>query len=88
MIGAIRQNFTEASASVGLILATALNMLLRPVCGPVCITVILLQLVMVCLGTHLAKNHESQSRTIEFQFKKTMSPKLNFWGPLCNHADN
>ena len=32
---------------------------------------ILLQIVMVSPGTHLVKNQESQSRTIEFQFKNT-----------------
>ena len=32
-------------------------------------SVILLQIVMVSPGTHLVKNHESQSRTIESQFK-------------------
>ena len=31
---------------------------------------ILLQVVMVSPGTHLVKNHESQSRTNESQFKK------------------
>ena len=40
------------------------------------VAVILLQTVM---GSP-AKNHESLSRTIESQFKKTMSPKLNFLG--------
>ena len=30
---------------------------------------ILLQIVMVSPGTHLVKNHESQSRTNEFQLK-------------------
>ena len=34
---------------------------------------ILLQIVMVSPGTHPAKNHESQSRIIESQFKN-MSP--------------
>ena len=33
-------------------------------------TVILLQIDMVSLGTHLVKNHESQSGAIESQFKK------------------
>ena len=33
-------------------------------------TVILLQIVMVSPGTHLVKNHESQSRTNKSQFKK------------------
>ena len=32
-------------------------------------SVILLQIVMVSPGTHLVKNHEPQSRTIESQFK-------------------
>ena len=32
--------------------------------------VILLEIVMLSPGTHLVKNHESQSRTIESQFKK------------------
>ena len=41
--------------------------------------VILLQIVMVSLGTHLVKNHESQ-------FKKSMSPKLKILGPLCNQT--
>ena len=35
--------------------------------------VILLQIVMVSPGTHLVKNHESQSRTNEPQFKKNES---------------
>ena len=45
---------------------------------------------MVSPGTHLAKNHESQSRTNESQFKKNKnknkktSPKLKMFGPLCN----
>ena len=38
--------------------------LLRP------LPVILLQNVMVSLGTHLVKNHESQSRTNESQLEK------------------
>ena len=33
-------------------------------------SVMLLQIVMVSPGTHLVKNHESQSRTNESQFKK------------------
>ena len=33
-------------------------------------TVILLQIVMVSLGTHLVKNHESKSRIKKSQFKK------------------
>ena len=36
--------------------------------------VILLQIVMVSPRTHLVKNHESQSRTIESQFKKQCVP--------------
>ena len=43
-------------------------------------TVILLQTVMVSTGTHLVKNHESQSRTSESQLKKTTSPKLKMLG--------
>ena len=43
---------------------------------------------MVSLGTHLVKNHESQSRTNESQLKKTISPKLKMLGHLCNHADS
>ena len=35
--------------------------------------VILLQIVMMSHGTHLVKKHESQSRTIESQFKKNES---------------
>ena len=34
------------------------------------LAVILLQIVMVSPGTHLVKNHESQSRTNESQLKK------------------
>ena len=45
------------------------------------IAVILLQIVIVSPGTHLVKNDESQSRTIESQLKKTMS-SLDF----CNHT--
>ena len=33
------------------------------------LAVILLQIIMVSPGTHLVKNHESQSRIIESQFK-------------------
>ena len=40
---------------------------------------ILLQIVMVSPGTHLAKNHESQSRTIETQLKKKDSVIENAW---------
>ena len=41
--------------------------------------VILLQIVMVSSGTPLVKNHESQSRTIESQFKKNESEIENAW---------
>ena len=37
------------------------------------LAVILLQIIMVSPGTHLVKNHESQSRTIESQFKKKIA---------------
>ena len=36
----------------------------------------LLQIVMVSPGTHLVKNHEYQSRTIESQLKKENSESL------------
>ena len=49
---------------------------------------ILLQIVMVSPGTHLVKNHESQSRTNESQLKKTITPKLKMLGPLCNQTIN
>ena len=49
---------------------------------------ILLQIVMVSPGTHLVKNHESQSRTNESQLKKTITPKLKMLGPLCNQTVN
>ena len=42
-------------------------------------SVILLQIVMASHGSHLVKNHESQSRTNESQFKK-MSLKLKMLG--------
>ena len=38
---------------------------------------------MVSPGTHLVKNHESQCRIIESQFKKTASPWV-----FCNHTVN
>ena len=41
--------------------------------------VILLQMVMVCSGTHLVKNHESH-------LKKSL--KLKMLWPLCNHTVN
>ena len=50
--------------------------------------VILLQIVMVSPGTHHVWNHESQSRSNEFQLKKGMSPKLKMLGPLCNQTVN
>ena len=40
---------------------------------------ILLQIVMVSHGSHLVKNHESQSRTNESQFKKNESKIENAW---------
>ena len=40
------------------------------------------------LGTHLVKNHESESTTNESQFKKTKSLKLKMLGPLCNQTVN
>ena len=52
------------------------------------LAVILLQIVMVCPGTHLVKNHESLSRTNESQFKKKTSPKFKMLGPLCNQTVN
>ena len=45
-------------------------------------TVFLLQINMMNSGTHLVRNHESQSRTNESQLKK-MSPKWQMFGPLC-----
>ena len=44
--------------------------------APSLFSVILLQLVMVSPGTHLVKNNESQSRTIESQFKNTSTRGL------------
>ena len=44
-----------------------------------CSTVILLQIVMVSPGTHLVKDHESQSGTNASQFKKKKNPKLGFY---------
>ena len=46
------------------------------------ITAILLQIVMVSPGTPLVKNHESQSRPNESQFKNNQSEI----GPLCNQT--
>ena len=46
-------------------------------------TVTFLQIVMVSPGTHLVKTHESQSRTIESQFKNNQSLVLS-----CDHAVN
>ena len=42
------------------------------------------QIVIVSPGTHLVKNHESQSRTNESPFKKKKSQKLKMLGPLHN----
>ena len=39
--------------------------------APSLVSVILLQIVMLSPGTHLVKNNESHSRTIESQFKNT-----------------
>ena len=50
-------------------------------------TVILLHIVMVSPGTHLVKNHESQSRTNVSHLKK-MTTKLKMLGPLYNQTDN
>ena len=44
-------------------------------------------IIMVSPGTHLVRNHESQSRTNESQLKKT-SPKLKMLGPFCNQTVN
>ena len=50
-------------------------------------TVILLQsLVMVSPGTHLSKNHKSQSRQpMSASLKKKTSPKWKILGPLCSY---
>ena len=48
---------------------------------------ILLHIVMVSPGTHLVKNHESQSRTSESQLKKNQS-EIEMLGPLCNQTVN
>ena len=49
-------------------------------------TVILLQIVVVCLGIHPVKNHESQSITNESQLKKKQG--VNRPGPLSNQTVN
>ena len=52
-------------------------------------SVILLQMIMVSPGTHLAKKKlrvQVQNHWVPVQ--KTMTHKLIFGGPLCNHADN
>ena len=49
---------------------------------------ILLEKVIVSLGTHLVKNHESQSATSESQLKKPTSLKLKMLGPLCIQTVN
>ena len=53
-------------------------------------SVILLQIVMASPGNHLVKNHESQSRTKESQFKKKNGFEIeNAWpGPSCNQTVN
>ena len=54
-------------------------------------SLILLQIVMVCPGTHFVINHRSQSRTSESQLKKkkkTADPKLKMLGPLCDQTVN
>ena len=52
-------------------------------------SVILLQIVMVCPGTHFVKNDRSQSRTNESQLKKKPAdPKLKMLGPLCDQTVN
>ena len=54
-------------------------------------SVILLQIVMASPGNHLVKNHESQSRTNESQFKKKKNgfEIENAWpGPSCNQTVN
>ena len=48
-------------------------------------TVILLQIVMMSPGTHLVKNHESQSRTNEFQLTEQKGVML---GHLCKQTVN
>ena len=50
--------------------------------------VILLQIVLVSPGARLVKNHESLSITIEYQFKKKQSPKLEMLRSLCNQTVN
>ena len=57
------------------IIANHSNKSQKTVSVPKLNTVILLQIVMVGPGTHLEKNHESQSRTIESQFKRQRDPE-------------
>ena len=47
---------------------------------------ILLEIVTVSPGTHLVKKHESHSRTLETQLKKTTSSKLKKLGSLNDQA--
>ena len=55
--------------------------MMRKVCEYLVIcAVILLQIVKVSPGTHPVKNHESECRTNESQFKNT-SAKLKLLGP-------
>ena len=51
-------------------------------------TVILSQTAMVSTGTQFVKNYESQSRIIQAQFLKTVSPRRKMLGPLCNQTVN
>ena len=55
-------------------------------------SVILLQIVMVCPGTHPVRNHEPLYTTNDSPLKKknkqTKSPKLKMLGPLCNQTVN
>ena len=43
---------------------------------------------MVSTGTQFVKNYESQSRIIQAQFLKTVSPRRKMLGPLCNQTVN
>ena len=52
-------------------------------------SVILLQIVVVIPGTHLVKNHDSQSRTIKSQFKKCVQNwKCLGLFSVCNQTVN
>ena len=68
----------------GLAFSITLNSVAR-----VPIPVIFLQIVIVSPGTHLVKNHESQTRTIQSQFKKQRVFKIeNAWAFVCNQTVN